>query len=428
MVTLLIAHKEREFSNINMLVSFMGKKYKRSIGESIDVKLWNGNKNRVKVVKGDLNANLINENIDKMEVAALNTMAFFKDYNFAPDTEAFFDRFDKERYGNKLIDKDGILLLDYFRTYIERHSEGKSVSCVKKYVTTLNKLTEYEKTLKRPLLFKDVNIDFYNNFRKYFFDLNYSTNYFRSTIKVVKQIYREAKVVDNLHDYTAIEHKDFVCSCEDSDNIYLSDAELQRIFNLDITFDYLNTYYNSERIEFNTERIRQKVESYNLIRDRFLMGCYTGLRVSDFGRLKDANIEGEFIRIRTKKTDTDTVIPISVTLKTILARNDLSVTVSDQKINKHIKEICRMVGMTEDVLINKSIGGKRIEKIFEKCDLVCTHTARRSFATNAYKAGVPTIVIMKITGHTKESIFLKYIKVSAEENAELLLNHPFFKQ
>ncbi len=63
---------------------------------------------------------------------------------------------------------------------------------------------------------------------------------------------------------------------------------------------------------------------------------------------------------------------------------------------------------------------------FRKYELVCTHTARRSFATNAYKAGVPTIAIMKITGHTQESTFLRYIKVSAEENAEMLAKHPFF--
>jgi site-specific recombinase XerD len=61
-----------------------------------------------------------------------------------------------------------------------------------------------------------------------------------------------------------------------------------------------------------------------------------------------------------------------------------------------------------------------------KYELISTHTARRSFATNAYKAGVPTLSIMKITGHTKESTFLKYIKVSAEENADMLKNHPFF--
>lgn len=80
------------------------------------------------------------------------------------------------------------------------------------------------------------------------------------------------------------------------------------------------------------------------------------------------------------------------------------------------------------MLVNKNEGGKNVEKTYPKYKLVSSHTARRSFATNAYKAGVPTIAIMKITGHTKESTFLKYIKVSAQENAEMLSNHPFFKE
>lgn len=53
-------------------------------------------------------------------------------------------------------------------------------------------------------------------------------------------------------------------------------------------------------------------------------------------------------------------------------------------------------------------------------------TARRSFATNAYLQNVPTISIMKITGHRTEKSFLKYIKIIQEDNANKLVNHPFF--
>jgi len=35
---------------------------------------------------------------------------------------------------------------------------------------------------------------------------------------------------------------------------------------------------------------------------------------------------------------------------------------------------------------------------------------------------------MKITGHKTEKSFLKYIKVTPEENAKKLINHPFFKR
>lgn len=56
------------------------------------------------------------------------------------------------------------------------------------------------------------------------------------------------------------------------------------------------------------------------------------------------------------------------------------------------------------------------------------HTARRSFATNAYLAGLPPISIMKITGHKTESSFMKYIKISEKENAIQLKGHEFFNQ
>ena len=52
--------------------------------------------------------------------------------------------------------------------------------------------------------------------------------------------------------------------------------------------------------------------------------------------------------------------------------------------------------------------------------MIGMHTARRAFATNMYKRGVPSIAIMQITGHTTESNFLKYIKVTAEQNAMMI--------
>jgi integrase len=58
--------------------------------------------------------------------------------------------------------------------------------------------------------------------------------------------------------------------------------------------------------------------------------------------------------------------------------------------------------------------------------LISCHTGRRTFATNLFRAGVPANSIMKLTGHQTEAIFMKYINVSDDENAELLLNHDYF--
>jgi integrase len=55
-----------------------------------------------------------------------------------------------------------------------------------------------------------------------------------------------------------------------------------------------------------------------------------------------------------------------------------------------------------------------------KYDLITSHTGRRSFCTNMYKRGLPTLMIMSISGHKTEKSFLKYIKVRQEEHAAMM--------
>ena len=62
-----------------------------------------------------------------------------------------------------------------------------------------------------------------------------------------------------------------------------------------------------------------------------------------------------------------------------------------------------------------SKGVKRTVKgVFEKWQLVGSHTCRRSFATNLY-GKLETVFIMQMTGHTKESTFLAYIGKTATD-------------
>jgi integrase len=99
---------------------------------------------------------------------------------------------------------------------------------------------------------------------------------------------------------------------------------------------------------------------------------------------------------------------------------------SNQKMNQHLKTIGELAGLCNNILITKTKAGIKTKKITPKYQLIHTHTCRKSFATNAFLAGVPTLSIMKITGHTTENQFLKYVKVSEEENANNLINHKFF--
>ena len=78
--------------------------------------------------------------------------------------------------------------------------------------------------------------------------------------------------------------------------------------------------------------------------------------------------------------------------------------------------------LKKEVSISFTKGGVLETKVLEKWNLVTTHTARRSFATNQFLNGVPTLSIMAITGHKTEKAFMKYIKVTPDDHAKIMAN------
>ena len=98
-----------------------------------------------------------------------------------------------------------------------------------------------------------------------------------------------------------------------------------------------------------------------------------------------------------------------------------------QHFDRYIKLICKKVGFDEDVLWERTIGNDVVRKTCKRYELVGSHTARRSFATNAFLSGIPPYRIMLITGHRSEKSFFKYIRITREENALTLSNHKFFQ-
>jgi integrase len=96
--------------------------------------------------------------------------------------------------------------------------------------------------------------------------------------------------------------------------------------------------------------------------------------------------------------------------------NMLPRTISNQKFNEYIKEVCKLAELNE---VGR-LSSKPKNKLWQ---LVSSHTARRSFATNFYLQGFPTIDLMRITGHKTERSFLKYIRVTKLDTAKRLSEH-----
>ncbi len=95
----------------------------------------------------------------------------------------------------------------------------------------------------------------------------------------------------------------------------------------------------------------------------FLIGCYTGLRYSDYSTISSANIqkiEGvEAIVKVSKKTDTRIIIPIHPVVSKILKKYNgvLPTAPSNQKTNDGIKFICDYAGICDPIIRTEYKGG-----------------------------------------------------------------------
>lgn len=165
-------------------------------------------------------------------------------------------------------------------------------------------------------------------------------------------------------------------------------------------------------------------------RDVFVFGCWVGLRFDDLQRINDFRLKGDsFFEMPTQKTGETVIIPVHPIARTIYEKyaGKMPVYKSGNNLNRHISAMCRQAGIKEQCLVTMTIGGKKVSQYYEKCDLISIHSARRSFATNAVKAGIKERRVMQFTGHQSETSFRRYIRINKKENAESLADHPFFK-
>lgn len=158
-------------------------------------------------------------------------------------------------------------------------------------------------------------------------------------------------------------------------------------------------------------------ERMSRVRDLFIMNCFTGLRHSDWPKVTMNNIHDGKLFVKTQKTNEPVIIPVHPLVNKILDKYGPSLHIPT---NQEVNRVLRWVG--EYAKTKKVVKGN-----MDKWLMIRSHTARRSFATNAYLAGIPMRDIMQITGHRTTESFLKYIRVTKLETAEKLKDHPFFQ-
>lgn len=297
----------------------------------------------------------------------------------------------------KVEKNDSMLFLPYFRKWAMEENTKHKYNRYKVY--TYNTLVSYfeEKNQKQPT-FDDINYAFCEDFIEWMSDeKDLCANTRGSHIKFVKAAMNEA-YKNKLHKNE--EFRTFRKETEQVDAVYLTNEEVNKVAELPLC------------------------GSHGLVRDIFILGCHTGMRFSDYSRLSMNDISDGVIHFITQKCNTPVDIPAHPRVLEILKKHGGTMPkISGQKFNAYIKDVCKEAGIDENVLVRRS--GKQTR--YKKWELVSSHTARRTGLTNMYKAGIPTYRCMMISGHKTEQVFLTYLRITQEENAQYLKDNPFFR-
>jgi integrase len=343
--------------------------------------------------KKDRNATELNGYLGELEEAARTLYNSNLRKNKLTSKDEFL-RLVRQLNGGDL--KDHSSVIRFAKDYLLKTNHAAST--LKAYKTTLNILQDYSTKKRQLIMFNDIDLNFYDAFTTYMWkEKGFNDNTVGTRIKHLKSLMSQAFERD-LHNNLNFKKKKFQVLRRDVDSIYLNEEELDKIYNLNLEED----------------------SRLDKVRDAFMIACWTGLRFSDLARVsKDKFIfeDGiQLFKIETEKTGEIVKIPLSPRVKPILEKYNFNIPVpSNQKMNQYLKELGKLAGIEQEVEQSDIKGGKKIRKKFLKFDLITTHTARRSFASNLYLQGVPSISIMAITGHRTDKSFHAYIKLSHME-------------
>jgi integrase len=394
-------------------ICFNGHKVKVYINESIKESCWNSKKQRAIETRIFPEHPEFNERMNQVDTFIRTTFRRLElANNILPPDPVILKETLSEKFRPKVKkEEDDTEFMSFFSKIIERSKKGIRINhrtghpihsnTIKTYNTVYNNILEYEKHKRKKLKFAEFDLAFYTEFNEWLMkEKKQSNNSVGKHIQIIKLVLNEASEM-GVNTNMKFKNKRFFVIKEQTESIYLSEKEIQLIYNLDLSS-------------------HPKLEK---TRDLFVIGCKTGLRFGDFNNIHPDQIKGPFIMIRQAKTGEPVTVPIHPIVQELIKKykGHLPKAKVNQVVNRELKEIANMIPeFNELVEISATKSGKRGQILFKKNELISTHTARRSFCSNEYLAGTPSMSIMAISGHKTEKAFLRYIKVKSIDHATII--------
>jgi hypothetical protein len=464
MVSSIIARKYKDGERVNLSLRLATPELKNAVALniSVDTDRWNGINKSLKtfaksyrsgadiVTDDSLKLKLWNliKTIETIYESGRLTLAMAKDTVHTilrPDLLEDMERIEeeaqaKEEAGNR------VTLIQWIKDYIDECESGERLKqksartithgTIKTYKGTLAQLEAYAKKRHKVIDFDDITMDFYDDWRKFFLEKKdakgnprpYSPNTIGKHIKNLKIFLYAAKDM-KLTTRDDFESARFSADSKDVENVYLTDERVQQMYETDFedarTIDRLMKLApnDEERSIMKDQLTRRTPKLLNEAKDIFTVGCLTGQRVSDYKRINEEMFRTlsdgkEYIYLQQTKTQKWIYIPLDVRVRAILAKYGGKLpNIYDQDLNERVKVIGRLLGWRENGGIMELHGTMEVPTQKKFYELIKTHTARRTFATNAYKRKISLSSIMVITGHSTEAMLRKYLKLDNVEKA-----------
>ena len=427
----------------SLMTEFMknGVLFKLYTGKTIQTKNWSSSKQVV--LSGEENYTIINKYLDnwkneisriieqlqvdkirltKEEIQIQLDKSFKKDYietkeDAVNDFTSFMDYYldkkkDKKRNLQRLTQAKKLVLVGFNLVSKKHLTEWESLSIKERSRTNLK--------ADRKLRFEDINLSFIEKFREYMYTAkftvnikgvkvtqNYKINYIDKQIKTLKQFITTAIEAGLVERFT---WKSIKSEKKDVDTVYTDFNEIQILFD---------------------EKFTKETEI--LVRDKYVLNCFLGMRYSDLNKLEPhffrkksiGNKEFVVYTGRAKKTDHKIEFAVHPIAQQILEKYNYDIPkLSAKEFNDVLKVVAHRAGLRGLERIREIRGAETIVRDIPKYELMSSHAGRRSFCTNFYNEGVSIAAIMSISGHQTENEFRKYIK-KASVRLEIVAEQVF---
>lgn len=261
--------------------------------------------------------------------------------------------------------------IKFYEAELKKQLDNKLIKLTtfKQQKATLEKLKKFRPSI----LFCEITEDLINDFKVFLSTkLKNQPNTIYTALKNVKKY---VHIANDKRIKTPISHEQIKVKTIKGNRGFLTEIELNKLYK----------FYKSEFIN----------ETYRLVLSKFLFSCFTGLRISDIQKLNEENFTEGLLIFSSEKTNKLQRIKLNKTAKVFINTKGKTFEddFTDQTINRELKEICRLCGISKKVSF---------------------HVARHTFATQFLLSGGDVQVLQKILGHGKIETTMVYVHITKE--------------